>query len=64
MLKHKVIILCIAFFCGISLSSAQKSKQDQLEERRQELRNEIRKINNLLFQNTNKKNLKRLKLKI
>ena len=55
MLKHKVIILCIAFFCGISLSSAQKSKQDQLEERRQELRNEIRKINNLLFQNTNKK---------
>ncbi|PSG90216.1 murein hydrolase activator EnvC family protein [Aurantibacter aestuarii] len=55
MLKHKVIILCIAFFCGITLSSAQKSKQDQLEERRQELRNEIRKINNLLFQNTNKK---------
>jgi septal ring factor EnvC (AmiA/AmiB activator) len=55
MFKHHVILLCIALFCGINFSAAQKNKQDQLEERRQELRNEIRKINNLLFQSTTKK---------
>ena len=40
---------------GITSAQAQKNKKDQLEARRIELRNEIKKINNLLFSNQNKK---------
>lgn len=52
-MKHLFLILVTFGFTF--LASAQKSKQNQLEERRQELRREIRKINNLLTSNTNKK---------
>ena len=52
-LKHS---LCILFLVGFTyLASAQKSKRDQLENRRLELRREINKINDLLTSNTNKK---------
>lgn len=40
---------------GITSAQAQNNKKDQLEARRIELRNEIKKINNLLFSNQNKK---------
>ena len=40
---------------GITSAQAQNNKKDQLEARRIELRNEIKKINKLLFTNQNKK---------
>lgn len=40
---------------GITSAQAQNNKKDQLEARRIELRNEIKKINSLLFSNQNKK---------
>lgn len=40
---------------GITSAQAQNNKKNQLEARRIELRNEIKKINNLLFSNQNKK---------
>ncbi|WP_304140984.1 murein hydrolase activator EnvC [Mesoflavibacter zeaxanthinifaciens] len=40
---------------GITSAQAQNNKKDQLEARRIELRNEIKKINNLLFSDQNKK---------
>ena len=50
---HLVVIVSLLF--SVNSAFAQKSKQDQLEERRQELRLEIKKINTLLFQNNSKK---------
>lgn len=48
--------LCILFTLVFTfLATAQKSKRDQLENRRLELRREINKINELLSSNTNKK---------
>ena len=50
---HLVVIISLLF--SVNSAFAQKSKQDQLEERRQELRQEIKKINTLLFQNNSQK---------
>jgi len=53
-LKYSLLIISV-LLGSINMAFAQKSKQDQLEERRQELRQEIKKINSLLFENTSKK---------
>jgi len=46
---YKSYLLIILLVCGISLQ-AQSKKQEELENRRQELRREIQQINTLLFQ--------------
>jgi len=58
MIKHThfVALLFVLFFIGGTASTiAQNDKKAKLEKRRQELRQEIKKINNLLFSNTKKK---------
>jgi len=46
---YRLPILIIFLVCGIALQ-AQSKKQEELERRRQELRQEIQQINTLLFQ--------------
>jgi len=48
-------LLLMFLLLGITSAQAQNNKKDQLEARRIELRNEIKKINSLLFSNQNKK---------
>jgi len=58
MTKVKQILLVFTFLCFTSSIIAQKSKRDQLEERRLELRQEITKINALLSKSTDKQKSK------
>ena len=47
--RVKIFTYLLLFFIGLCVVPAQNKKQQELEERRQELRKEINQINNLLF---------------
>lgn len=51
----QIVSILIVLFLTTSLCFAQSKKQLELEERRQELRNEIKQINDLLFKDKSKK---------
>ena len=51
----KITLLFTLFLMTVSLCFSQSKKQQELEQRRNELRNEIKQINDLLFKDKNKK---------
>ena len=51
----QIVSICMVLFLATSVCFSQSKKQLELEERRQELRNEIKQINELLFKDTSKK---------
>ena len=51
----QIVSICVVLFLATSVCFSQSKKQLELEERRQELRNEIKQINELLFKDTSKK---------
>ncbi len=55
-MKYRQLLLLVSFFAILSTTSAlaQKNKIDQLEAKRIEIKNQIKQINALLFQNQSK----------
>jgi len=54
-LPTKTTLLFTLFLMTVSICFSQSKKQQELEQRRNELRNEIKQINDLLFKDKNKK---------
>ncbi len=55
-MKYRQLLLLVSFFAilGTTSALAQKNKIDQLEAKRIEIKNQIKQINALLFQNQSK----------